>query len=146
MEIEVKIDSSRTEPKLVIITDKITQPIQELIRSLSKDSPQFLIGFQDAHAKMLEPAQILRVYITAGKVYAATAQETYRLRLRLYEAEEQLYGAGFVRISQSELVNLRKIKNFDLSLSGTICVRLTDGTITYVSRRYIGKIKQILGI
>jgi len=38
------------------------------------------------------------------------------------------------------------VKQFDLSLAGTICVMLVDGTVTYVSRRYVSKIKNILGI
>lgn len=43
-------------------------------------------------------------------------------------------------------INLKKVRNFDLSLSGTICVTLSDGTATYVSRRYVSKIKKILGL
>lgn len=52
----------------------------------------------------------------------------------------------FVRVSNSEIINLKKIKNFDLSLAGTICVKFLDGSTTYVSRRYVTKIKEILGI
>jgi len=51
-----------------------------------------------------------------------------------------------VRISNSEIINLRKVKAFDLSLAGTIQVSLLNGTVTYVSRRYVPKIKQVLGI
>ncbi|MED9904978.1 MAG: hypothetical protein UFG06_12480 [Lachnospiraceae bacterium] len=36
--------------------------------------------------------------------------------------------------------------NFDLSYAGTIAVKLTDGTTAFVSRRYVNKIKQMLGI
>ena len=39
-----------------------------------------------------------------------------------------------------------EIKGFDLSFSGTICVTLSNGTVTYVSRRFVAKIKQLLGI
>ncbi|MEE3451384.1 MAG: LytTR family DNA-binding domain-containing protein, partial [Acutalibacteraceae bacterium] len=68
------------------------------------------------------------------------------LRQRLYELEEQLNKYSFVRISNSEIINLKKVRNFDLSLSGTICVTLSDGTATYVSRRYVSKIKKVLGL
>ena len=70
----------------------------------------------------------------------------YVLRLRLYELEKRLPSDQFVRISNSEIINLKKVNSFDLSLTGTICVRLSNGTTTYVSRRYVSKLKKILGI
>ena len=65
--------------------------------------------------------------------------------MRLYEIEEKLCSGNFVRISNSEIINLKKVKNFDLSFTGTILVRLSDGSTSYVSRRYVSKIKKILG-
>ena len=70
----------------------------------------------------------------------------YALRQRLYELEERLSARMFVRISHSELINLNRVRGFDLSLAGTICVTLTGGVSTYVSRRYVSKIKQVLGL
>ena len=53
---------------------------------------------------------------------------------------------GFVRISHSEIVRLGAVKEFDLSLAGAIRVIFWDGSFSYVSRRYVGKIKRVLGI
>ena len=64
----------------------------------------------------------------------------------MYELEDRLDKSCFLRISHSEIVNLKKVRRFDLSLSGTICVVLADGTTAYASRRYVSKIKDILGI
>ena len=96
--------------------------------------------------EVLDPEQLARVYAAAGRVYAVTEKGEYVLRMRLYEAESRLAGRRFVRISHSELVNLDWAESFDTSLSGTICVRLKDGTASYVSRRYVPAIKKILGI
>lgn len=57
-----------------------------------------------------------------------------------------MLGKHFARISNSDIVNLKKVKEFNLSIVGTICVKLSNGTVTYVSRRFVSKIKQILGI
>ena len=70
----------------------------------------------------------------------------YDLKERLYELEGRLDRHTFVRISHSEIINLRKAKAFDLRLSGTISVRLADGSVSYVSRRYVARIKQLLGV
>ena len=89
---------------------------------------------------------MIRIYAANSKVFAVTDSGEYTLRLRLYEVEERLDPNQFVRISGSEIVNLKKVKNFDLSFAGTICVELMNGTSSFVSRRYVSKIKKILGI
>ncbi|MDO5293608.1 MAG: LytTR family transcriptional regulator DNA-binding domain-containing protein [bacterium] len=38
------------------------------------------------------------------------------------------------------------IKKFDLSLNGTVCIYFKDGTNTFVSRRYVKKVKSKLGV
>ncbi len=146
MRVEIQLDESCREPRVIVLTDRISDEVHALVRRLSDESPRLLPGFRDDTLEPLEPADIVRVYALNGKVYAATEHGEYLLRLRLYEAEERLDKRTFARISNSEIINLKKARAFDLSLVGTICVRLSNGTITYVSRRYVAKIKQILGI
>ncbi len=146
MEIEIKIDETVKEPKIIVVTDKMTEEVSQIIKQLSEDGEKTIAGFQDGIAKVLEPDSLFRVYASNGKVLAQTSHGEYQLRLRLYELEQRLDGHFFVRISNSEIINLRRVKGFDLSFAGTICVMLSNGTVTYVSRRYVAKIKKILGI
>lgn len=146
MKIEIKIDEGCKEPKIVILTDRVTDEINEIVKRLSGEQTRMLAGFKDGQATVLEPERIYRVYASNGKVYAEAEGGTYLLRLRLYEAEERLSDRSFVRISGGEAINLKKVRGFDLSFMGTICVSLSNGTVTYVSRRYVSKIKQLLGL
>ncbi len=146
MQIEIKIDKNCIEPKIVIMAQSMTEDVKRIIDLLSAETPQLLAGFRNDQLEILEPAKVLRLYAQQGKVVAVTESGEYILRQRLYDLEEKLEKDGFTRISNSEIINLKKAKNFDLSLAGSICVRLSDGTITYVSRRYVSKIKQLLGI
>lgn len=146
MEIEIKIDISQKETKVIIISDEMNEDVQELVERISANPQQMIIGFQQEKAMILNQEDIFRIYSEQGKVYAQLSKEVYVLRMRLYELEACLNSKEFVRISNSEIINLKKVKNFDLSFSGVICVKLTDGTKTYVSRRYVMKIKKILEI
>ena len=128
--------------KIVVVTSKVN----EIVKRLSSEQPQMIAGFKDEQATMLEPNQIYRVYASEGKVYAEAENGTHLLRLRLYEVEQRLAKCSFVRISNGEIINLKKVKGFDLSFVGTICVSLSNGTVTYVSRRHVSKIKQFLGL
>lgn len=146
MQIKIEIDQSCTEPKVIILTDKMTEEVNEIVRKLSEEKPEIIAGFREDTLEILERSDIIRIYSETGKVIAVTDRGEYSLRLRLYELEEMLAKDSFVRISNSEIVNLRKVKGFDLSLAGTICVSFTDGKTTYVSRRFVAKIKKVLGV
>ena len=61
--------------------------------------------------------------------------------MRLYEAERWLEGGAFARISNAEIVNLDRVRAFDLRLTGTIVVRFADGSVTYAARRYVTALK-----
>lgn len=146
MQIKIEIDDSCKEPKVIILTDKMSQEVNDIVSRLSEEKPDILAGFREDTLTVLDKSEIYRIYAEAGKVIASAGSGEYTLRQRLYEVEERLARDGFARISNSEIVNLKKVKQFDLSLAGTICVMLVDGTVTYVSRRYVSKIKNILGI
>lgn len=146
MKVQIHIDPSYTEPELILRTAAMTRELSDLVRTLSEDPPLLITGSQYDRIELLEPADLIRIYAASGKVFAVTAKGEYQLRLRLYELEEQLDRHQFVRISHSEIIHLKKVESFDLSLTGTICVRLSDGTASFVSRRYVAKIKKILGL
>ena len=146
MQVDIKLDPTVKETRVIIVTNKMDQQVQALMKRISQEQPQVLAGFRGDSVALLQPEEVIRIYAASGKVYAATALGEYTLRLRLYELEERLDKASFVRISNSEIVNLRKVKGFDLSFSGTISVKLSDGTSTFASRRYVSKIKNCLGL
>lgn len=120
MQVEIKIDDSCSEPKVIILTDSVTEEINELVQKLSENNSRIISGSRDGRIEILEQKDLIKIYAGNGRVFAVTDHGEYVLRLRLYEAEERLNPAQFVRISNSEIINLKKVKNFDLSFAGTI--------------------------
>ncbi len=146
MQIEIKIDSSFTEPKIIVMTSSMTEDVQNIIKKLSEASPKIISGSKNEKLEILDQTDLIHIYANSGKVLAVTDKGEYIIRLRLYELEERLKDSQFVRISNSEIINLNKVKSFDLSFTGTICVKLSNDAVTYVSRRYVSKVKKILGV
>jgi DNA-binding LytR/AlgR family response regulator len=146
VQVEVRLDSTVTEPKVVILTDQMTEEVNAILRMLSESEQKLIAGFRDDTAAVLDEKDILRIYAANGKVFAVLPSGEYTLRMRLYEAEERLKQHNFIRISNSEIINLKKVRNFDLSFIGTVCVVLSDGSKTYASRRYVTRLKGVLGI
>ena len=146
MEFEIKIDKTVKVPRAVIYTDEITDEVDALIKFINANPSAVITGFAGGKAVILNEDEIYRIYAASGSVYAETENDEYVLRMRLYEIEERMDAKKFIRISNSEIVNLKRVKELDLSFAGTIQILLTNGKATYVSRRYVRKIKDVLGI
>ena len=146
MQVEIKLDGSYSDPKAIILTASMTEEVSSAVKKLSEEPPPLLLGYKGEMIEILEENDLIQMYANTGKVFAVTQQGEYVLRLRLYELEKRLPANQFVRISNSEIINLKKVDHFDLSFTGTICVQLINDAITYVSRRYVSKLKKILGI
>lgn len=146
MDIEIKISAEYKNPKVLILADKVTEEINRLVAKLSEEETEYICGFNESTMQLLEQNEIVRVYSIQGKVIAETDTAEYSMRNRLYEMEEKLNISDFVRISNSEIINLKKVRSFDLSLTGTIHITFKNGTTTYASRRFVTKIKKKLGV
>ena len=146
MKIQIQLDSQCEEPEILIRTAAVTAEVRELVEKLSEKRSDSVIGYDADSAVLLEKSQIMRIYGASQKVYAQTPHGECYLRQRLYELEQLLDEKTFVRISKSEIINLRFVKRLDLSITGTIGIQLKTGETAYVSRRYVNRIKSILGL
>ena len=146
MKVEWILDPNQTEPTIVIHAAEKTPELEELVRRLEESLPAPLLGFDADKAVPLDLPHVLRFYGEEKGVFAQTVDGVFRVRERLYELEERLDGHTFVRISQSEIVNLKQVTALDLAITGTIKMTLTGGTVCFVSRRYVKKIKEALGL
>lgn len=146
MDFEIKIDEAYKLPKTFVYTDKITEEVLRIKSFVLENSESLLIGFLDEKIKILNPAKIYRIYTENSKVFAESIDEKYLVKKRIYQLEDILKPKKFVRISNSELINLNLVDSFDLSYSGTISVKMKNNSKTFVSRRYVKKIKETLGI
>ena len=147
MDVEWKLEPNRREPKVIILAGEITPELEELARQLAGLSLAPLTVWHGDRALLIEQRDFLRFYADGRGISAQTVQkEAYAVRLRLYELEERLDRRRFVRISNSEIVNLEHVTALDLSLTGTIRMTLGHSVNTYVSRRYVKRIKEALGL
>ena len=145
MKVELHIDPAQPELSVVLRAPARTEEVEALLALLTAESGT-LLGFRGGTAVPLPPEAILRFYGEDKEVRAETLDGVYTMRQRLYALEERLTGRRFVRISHSEIVNLDQVTALDLSLTGTIRMTLRGGAVTYVSRRYVKRIKEVLGL
>ena len=146
MKVEVNIDKNCKETKIIIHTQDINDKIIKLIENLHNKEMEELNGFKNDEMYLLNQNNIESIYTEDGKVFARENGNKYLIKKRLYELEEILNPDKFVRISYSEIVNMKKVQKMNFKFSGTINLYFTNEEKTYVSRRYLKKIKEYIGI
>ena len=146
MKISVQLDENLQETEILIKTAVIDDSVNSIIDKLKDEKPKIIVGFIDGTAKILNESNIIKVYSANKKIYAVTDNFEYNLKIPLYEVIERVDQNNFIRISNTEIINLKQVIEFDLGSTGTICIKLSKGNISYVSRRYVTNIKRTLGI
>lgn len=143
MKISFWIHEKYEEPEIVICSARKTKELEELRQTIFDAVDEKITVFDERDAVRITLSEIIRFYTGKQRVYAQTKDETYLVHARLYELEENLK-KQFVRISNSEIVNVKKIRRMDTSISGTIHMYLQADIETYVSRRYVTRIRDSL--
>ena len=146
MKVEIRIEPD-AEEKIVIIANRLTEEIEQLAARLGEAPPDKIAAYSERGVELVPVEQALRIYSENQQILIETLDgHRYALRGRLYEYESQLAARRFIRISNSEIVNGEMITGMDFSFSGTICLFLKGNVKTFVSRRYVSKIKKLFGV
>jgi DNA-binding LytR/AlgR family response regulator len=146
MKVEIQIDDTYEENKIIVQAKEMNEEISNLIQKLSNKYQETFKVYLEEETYFIKEEDIESVYSMDGKVYIQTVNSKYQTRKRLYEFENLLPKNKFVRISNSEIVNFEKVEKINTKLLGTICINFFSGHQTYVSRRYVSKIKEFLGV
>jgi DNA-binding LytR/AlgR family response regulator len=147
VDIEVVINENYIDPKVTIKTRANTAQVENIIYAIENasdnDFPQIVAITGD---KMLFISQrdIVRVYTEGRRVLLQTADASYTVKRSLAAMEEDLNPHRFLRISQSEIINIYKVKSFDINVSGTIGVEFDCGIKSWCSRSRMKQVREML--
>ncbi len=143
MELKIVIDKNRPE-EVIIYAHKKSELIKSIENLVERCEKNF-VAYGDGCVRKISADEVYCFVSRDSKVYALTEKEKLLLKERLYQIEEKLDG-NFVKINQSCIGNINRIKNFDVSVSGTLKVIFKNGYTDYVSRRQMKIVKERFGI
>lgn len=141
MKIVFRRNPEAKEIRVLVEARERTPEVEALLRRLEPAGK--LKAYGERGEILLDMDEIIRIYTEKRRVLVDSDRGSFTLRSRLYELEEKMDAAEFVRISNSEIVNRRRILHLDFSLTGTIRLSLKGGVETYVSRRYVSRIRRM---
>ena len=144
VKVELNIDKKLEETIVTISANKVNDEIQNLVNYI-ENKEDYFIGVLDGKVRLLNTEDIIRVYVEDRKVYVVTVEGRFIVRKKLYEVQSTLT-KDFIKISQSEIANVKYIYSLDLGLRGTIIIKYKNSYISYVSRRMLKEFKMKLGL
>ncbi|MBP5385176.1 MAG: LytTR family transcriptional regulator [Lachnospiraceae bacterium] len=147
VDIEVVLDDQYADPHVTIRTRTNTRQVENIISAIENvsdaDYPQ-IVAKKDDKVVFVSQRDIIRAHTEGRKVVLETEDASYLARMTLIGLGEVLDPARFLRISQSEIINLYKVKCFDFNMAGTVGVEFDCGVKSWVSRRHVKQIREML--
>lgn len=143
MKFTLIIDKNREEEIVLYLKER--RELAGKIEQLITEPPTAIFGYDGADTVPLSEGEIYAIFLEDSKLYAMTENRKYRLKMRLYEVEAKI-GEDFVKINQSCIVRIDKIRKFETAFSGAISVIMKNGYRDYISRRHISAVKRAVGI
>ena len=145
MQIKTNINERYRETELHVCKNILDDEVKKIVSELHAMYDPVLNGTDELGNRcVITPGDVVTFFAEKQKVYALDASKKYSIPQTLQELEKKLESYGFVRISKSEIVNMRRIKSLDMSVTGTIRVIMKNGYETYTSRRNVARLKEAL--
>ncbi|MDY5584419.1 MAG: LytTR family DNA-binding domain-containing protein [Arcanobacterium sp.] len=143
----LKIDPEEQNERVEIFAREYSEQIRQIEQAANNGSELTqLVGITGTSHQLIQTVDATLFFTRNKRVWVRVNGIEMQLRQRLIELEDRLNPKQFVRISQSEIVNLKHIQSLDFSIAGTISLKLKDKTTCYVSRRSLANFKRQLGL
>lgn len=125
---------------------EFTGELQKILNNLLTISSEKeeIVATKNNEIFLLKSKDVFYFYSDEKFNYAKTKDNTYRVKEKLYELEEQLPKNKFIRISNSCIINVEKTKSFDASIIGSLVAKMEDDTKQEVSKRRIKNVMKLL--
>ena len=147
IDIEIIIDDNYSSPKVTIHTKEksdLTERIISSIESLDEKDVESIVGKREGVLSVISYKDIIRAHKVDRHVLIETDDGSYVVKYSISSLGEMLGEDRFFKISQSEIINLYRVKHFDVSITGTVLVEFDNGDTTYVARRFVKMLKNKL--
>ena len=144
---EVRIETSRPDREEEVIV-RCHGPCAAWVDCVQcvRDTDPGLTGELNGEIVRLKLSEVYYFEVVDRKSFIYYRDTVYESRMKLYEFEEKCRGTSFFRASKSMVVNADKIDRIIPSISGRFIAVLLNGERVTVSRRYVGALKEILGL
>ena len=133
------------EDEIIIKCDNIDPKILNLLSNLKSSNTKMTL-LKDNKINLIEQQEIFYFESVDDIVFAYTKNDVFETKSKLYLLEEELPKNTFFRANKAVILNLDKIKSLSPAFSGRFEAILENGLKIIISRNYVPKLNELLGI
>lgn len=133
------------EEEIIVKCSYLDDELVQLLRQFGQGSSKLNV-FRDGKIYLITPEEIYYFESVEEKVFAYCSAEVYEIKSKLYLLEQRLPERDFLRISKSTILNLNKIGRLSPAFGGRFEALLQNGEKVMISRQYVGRLKEALGL
>ncbi len=145
MKLLIEQSDQYTDAEIVIKCGMMDDRLESIIQHIRLHMFS-VAGVKDGETKIFPLGDIFYFDSTDERTFLYLENDVYECSLKLYELEEQLEKANFVRISKSCIVNIMKLDSVRPLLNSRYEAKLENGEKLIISRHYLPGFKQKFGI
>lgn len=135
MRIIVDENKAYDNVEITIKCPSLTNELQQIISTLRLYN-NTLVGQKEGKSYILNFDKIFYVDTIDRHTFIYTEKDTYESDLKLYRLEELLSETSFLRVNKSSILNIRKVRAVEGTLSGKLIALLKNGERIEISRMY----------
>ncbi|MGP3639016.1 LytTR family DNA-binding domain-containing protein [Lentilactobacillus hilgardii] len=142
MEVEMKIINDLKPNTVLLGFKKRNEQINQIIAYI-ENHDQTVIGKENGKNRLLHLSDCFSFFTSQKSVYVnnVSLSQPIKINDRLYTLQDKL-PKQFIRISNTEIINLNYVQEFEISKSGIILIHFRNHYQTSSSRRYLKAIKE----
>lgn len=147
MKTELIIDEQLNEDEVKIHTKTATAGARVLsyIDHFTTDRENLIIR-SDEELLMIQKSDVISAEIQDKTLTIYTKTEEIITTKSLRGLLGELNSETFLKVSKAEMLNIQMINRVEPSFSGNLIARMKNGKKVSISRRYVSKLKERLGI
>lgn len=128
MSIKVRTNISKEYEGIEIVinaperNNQLTYIENDILR-ISLNTIEKIIGMQGNDIFIIDVSDVISFYSEEKNNFCKTNDGVFRIKEKLYYLEENLPQKNFIRISNSVIVNIDKVKCFNTDIIGSILIK-----------------------
>jgi DNA-binding LytR/AlgR family response regulator len=145
MKITILENAPGEEDEIIVKCNFLDEDLTLFLNQLKNGSSKMNFS-KDNNIILVEKKDILFFESVDDKVFAYTLEDALETKFKLYELEEILPSKNFFRANKAVIVNVNKIKSLSPAFGGRFEAILKNGYRVIISRNYVPKLKELLGL